>query len=187
MEVETTSIAGVLLFTTARFGDERGFFSTVYARDAFVEAGLPGQFVQDNHSKSGPAGTVRGLHFQSPPHAQGKLVRVVRGSIIDVAVDIRLGSPTYGRHVAAEISAENWRQIYVPPGFAHGFCTLESDTEVIYKVTSAYAPSSEGGLAWNDPNLGIQWPVRASDAVLSARDHEWPKISEFASPFSYTR
>lgn len=184
MEIEPTTIDGVIVLTPRKFGDERGFFSAVYAEDAFATAGITERFVQDNHSRSGPVGTVRGLHFQSPPEAQGKLVRVVRGAVLDVAVDIRDGSPTFGQHVSVELSAENWKQIYVPPGFAHGFCTLQPETEVVYKVTSGYAPASEGGLQWNDPALGIDWPVAPAKALLSERDQAWPGFEGFRSPFS---
>ena len=168
---------------TTRLGDQRGFFSEVYSRRAFAEAGMDIGFVQDNHSSSAARGTVRGLHFQTPPRAQDKLVRVVRGSAYDVAVDLRRGSPTYGRHVGAVLSAGNWNQILVPAGFAHGFMTLESDTEVLYKVSDYYAPDHEHGLLWNDPSLGIRWPIPERAAVVSDKDRRLPRFAEFSTPF----
>ena len=183
LQVEETRIPAVKIVTPRRFGDARGFFSEVYSRKAFEEAGLGFDFVQDNHSLSGPRGTVRGLHFQSPPFAQDKLVRVVRGRILDVAVDLRRSSPTFGRHVAVELSAENWRQLLVPAGFAHGFCTLEPDTEVLYKVTGYYAPSHDHGLAWDDPALGIAWPVAPQEALLSDKDRRQPRLADLPAVF----
>lgn len=180
--VEKTALEGVVLITPDKFGDERGFFSETYNAAALAAHGIDCAFNQDNQSLSATPGTLRGLHFQKPPTAQTKLVRVARGAILDVAVDIRTGSPTYGRHVAATLSSENWTQILVPKGFAHGFCTLEPDTEVIYKVDAPYSPDDEGGLAWDDPKLGIEWPDFAG-AVLSGRDREWPGLDGFASPF----
>lgn len=150
------------------------------------DAGLDLAFVQDNHSLSADVGTVRGLHFQLPPFAQDKLVRVVRGAIFDVAVDIRRGSPTFGRHVSAIVSAKEWNQILVPIGFAHGFCTIEPDTEVVYKVTNYYSPQHDRGLRWNDPALGIEWPDVAANAVLSERDARQPMWSELTEFFDYS-
>ncbi len=183
LQVEETAIPAVKIVTPRRFGDARGFFSEVYSRKAFQEAGIDLDFIQDNHSLSGPRGTVRGLHFQSPPHAQAKLVRVVRGRILDVAVDLRRSSPSFGRHVAVELSAENWRQLLVPVGFAHGFCTLEPDTEVLYKVTGSYAPSHDHGLAWDDPALGIAWPVAPEEALLSDKDRRQPRLADLPVVF----
>ena len=179
MQIEPTALAGVLVLTPARHGDARGFFSESWNRKTLREAGvnLP-EFVQDNHSLSAAAGTLRGLHFQAPPHAQGKLVRCVRGAIWDVAVDARRGSPTFGRHVAAEITAENWTQIWVPVGFLHGFCTLLPDTEVIYKVTAPYDRDAERGVVWDSPDLGIPWPVAPGEAVLSDKDRVLPRWSD---------
>ena len=134
---------------------------------------------------SGKRGAVRGLHFQAPPRAQAKLLRVVHGTIFDVAVDIRKGSPTYGGHVAVELSADNWKQLYVPPGMAHGFCTLTDRADVLYKTSDEYAPETEGGLLWNDPALRVSWPVTAADATFNARDAGWPTLAEFRSPFSW--
>ena len=165
--ITATSLPEVRLVLPDRFGDDRGFFSETYSRRAFAAAGIADEFVQDNHSVSLQKGVVRGLHFQVPPHAQAKLVRVTRGSIFDVAVDIRLGSPTYGRHVGAVLSAAKWQQIWIPEGFAHGFCTLEPDTEVLYKVTDYYAPECDRGLNWDDPALAIAWPVAPHEVVLS--------------------
>jgi dTDP-4-dehydrorhamnose 3,5-epimerase len=152
---------------------------------ALAGLGADISFVQDNHSLSLQPGVVRGLHFQAPPHAQGKLVRVPRGAIFDVAVDIRAGSPTYGRHVAAVLSAANWCQLWIPIGFAHGFCTLEPGTEVLYKVTDYYAPDYDRGVRWNDPRLGIDWPVTAADAILSAKDARNPLLAELPVHFRY--
>ena len=189
MSVAVTSlrIPDVKLLAPKRFGDQRGFFSEVYNRRALKEAGIDLDFVQDNHSLSGARGTVRGLHFQTPPFAQDKLVRVVRGSVFDVAVDVRRGSPTYGQHVSAVISAQEWNQILVPIGFAHGLMTLEENTEVLYKVTDYYAPDHDEGIRWNDPSLGIEWPIAEDAAVLSDKDQRQPLLGEFESPFEYGR
>lgn len=183
LQVEPTAIPEVKVIKPARFGDARGFFSEVYNRDRFFKAGLEFDFVQDNHSWSAKAGTVRGLHFQSHPFAQDKLVRVIRGRILDVAVDIRRSSPTYGRHVAVELSAENWLQLLVPIGFAHGFCTLEPDTEVLYKVTGSYSAEHDRGIAWDDPDLAIDWPVQADAAILSEKDLRHPHLTDLPAYF----
>jgi dTDP-4-dehydrorhamnose 3,5-epimerase len=185
VDVRSLAITDVKLITPKIFRDPRGFFSETYSKKALAEAGIPADFVQDNHSLSVQKGVVRGLHFQAPPHPQGKLVRVPRGSVLDVAVDIRIGSPTYGKHVSAVLSAENWAQMWVPAGFAHGFCTLEPDTEVVYKVTDYYAPDCDRGLRWNDPALGIDWPLSAADAILSAKDQANPPLDALQSPFRY--
>jgi dTDP-4-dehydrorhamnose 3,5-epimerase len=181
--IEETSIPAVKIATPRRNGDSRGFFSETYNRLDLIAAGIDLEFVQDNHSRSAQAGTIRGLHFQSTPFAQDKLVRVVRGRIFDVAVDIRRSSPTYGRHVAVELSAENWRQLLVPAGFLHGFCTLEPDTEVIYKVTNYYSAAHDFGAAWNDPDLAIAWPSEAANAFLSAKDAALPRLRDLPSYF----
>ncbi|WP_230530743.1 dTDP-4-dehydrorhamnose 3,5-epimerase [Microvirga roseola] len=178
LSVEPTAIPEVKIVTPKRFGDHRGFFSETYHRQRFAEAGIDTDFVQDNQSLSAAVGTVRGLHFQSEPFAQDKLIRVVRGSILDVAVDIRRSSPTYGRHVAVELSAENGRQLLVPVGFAHGFCTLEPDTEIQYKVSAYYSAAHDHGLAWDDPTVGIAWPVDPARAVLSDKDRRQPTLAE---------
>jgi len=183
MKVVSLSIPDVKILEPERFGDERGFLSETYNRRTFAMCGIELEFVQDNHSLSRPKGTIRGLHFQSPPFAQGKLVRVVRGSILDVAVDLRQGSPTYGKHVAAVISPNAWNQILIPIGFAHGFCTLEADTEIIYKTTNYYSPEHDRGVLWKDPDLRIEWPVSEEAAVLSSKDRCLPRLCEIVSPF----
>lgn len=176
----------VLHLTPKRFGDDRGWFTETFNVRNFARVGIAEPFVQDNHSLSRPVGTLRGLHFQTPPHGQAKLVRCIRGRILDVAVDVRRGSPTYGRHVAAELSAENGEQLFIPVGFAHGFVTLEPDTEVTYKVTDFYAPECDGGIRWNDPDIGIDWPLAAaSGPVLSPKDEKLPFLKDFDSPFPY--
>jgi dTDP-4-dehydrorhamnose 3,5-epimerase len=183
LDVEPTALPDVKIVRPKRVGDARGFFSEVYNRRAFAEAGIALEFVQDNHSLSASAGTVRGLHFQTAPFAQDKLVRVSRGRILDVAVDLRRSSATFGQHVAIEVSAENWLQLLVPVGFAHGFCALEENTEVIYKVTQYYSAPHDKGILWNDPALGIAWPDAASDATLSTKDQQLPRLSECPDVF----
>ena len=183
MQVEHLNIPEVRLLSPRKHGDRRGFFSETYNRKALAVIGIDTDFVQDNHSYSADKGTVRGLHFQTPPFAQDKLVRVVRGSVFDIAVDLRQGSPTYGRHVSAVLSAQAWNQILVPIGFAHGFMTLEPDTEVIYKVSNYYAPDHDKGLLWNDPALGINWPLADDEAVLSDKDSKLPRLAELVTPF----
>lgn len=183
MIVEDTALAGVRIITPTKHGDHRGFFSETYNRKALAAAGVDLEFVQDNHSLSAQTGTLRGLHFQTPPFAQDKLVRVARGAILDVAVDLRAASATYGRHIAVSLSAENWRQLLIPIGFAHGFCTLEPDTEVVYKVTGAYSAEHDRGLAWDDPALGIVWPVAAERVVLSDKDRKHPTLRDLPAIF----
>ena len=183
MIVEDTAFAGLKIITPARIEDHRGMFSEVYNRRSFEEVGIDLVFVQDNHSRSLEAGTVRGLHFQAPPYAQDKLVRVIRGRILDVSVDIRASSPTFGQHFAIELSADNWRQMLVPVGFAHGFCTLEAHAEVLYKATNYYSPAHEMGLAWDDPVLGIRWPVAAGVVVLSNKDRRLPLLKDLPPAF----
>lgn len=178
MQIEDTAIADVKLIVPKFFRDDRGFFVETWRQDRLEAAGVHIDFVQDNHSMSATPGTIRGLHFQTAPHAQDKLVRCVRGAILDVAVDIRKGSPTFGRHVAVQLSAEDGRQLLVPKGFAHGFCTLEPMTEVIYKVSAYYAPQCDKGLAWDDPALGIVWPIGPADVVLSAKDKTQPRLAD---------
>ena len=170
------AIPEVLLIEPKRIGDARGFFSETFRADRLAECGFEVPFVQDNHSLSAQVGTLRGLHYQRPPHAQDKLVRVIRGAILDVAVDIREGSPTFGQSVSAEISGENGLQILVPKGFAHGFVTLEPDTEVIYKVTDYYAPECDAGIVWNDPDLAVDWKLKG-EPVLSAKDIALPRFT----------
>jgi dTDP-4-dehydrorhamnose 3,5-epimerase len=183
-EVIPQALPDVLLIVAKKFGDARGYFMETYSHRRLEAAGFSGAFVQDNQSFTAAVGTVRGLHFQAPPHAQAKLVRVTRGAILDVCVDIRRGSPTFGQHVTAELSADNNAQLLVPVGFAHGFQTLVPDCEVLYKVTDFYAPQAEGGLIWNDPALGIPWPIDADRAALNARDASWPRLADLNSPFS---
>jgi dTDP-4-dehydrorhamnose 3,5-epimerase len=178
MKVERLAIPEVMLVTPPRFGDARGFFSETYNAARFTQAGIPDVFVQDNHSLSASTGVIRGLHCQIAPHVQGKLVRCVKGAIWDVAVDIRTGSPTYGQHVAAELSAENWQQLWVPGGFLHGFCTLQPDTEVIYKVTDVWNKECERGVIWDDPDLALPWPVAPGAAVLSEKDAVLPRLAQ---------
>jgi len=182
---DVEEIEGLLLIEPERFGDHRGFFSETYNARDLAGRGFRETFVQDNHSLSAEAGTVRGLHFQSPPFAQAKLVRVVRGAILDVAVDIRRGSPTFGDHAAVELSAENWRQLLVPAGFAHGFVTLTPATEVIYKVTDHYAPDHDHGILWCDPALGIDWGIAPEAALLSDKDRVQPLLAGITSPFVF--
>ena len=183
MQVEHLNIPDVRLLSPRKHGDRRGFFSETYNRKALAVFGIDIDFVQDNHSYSVDKGTVRGLHFQTPPFAQDKLVRVARGSVFDIAVDLRQGSSSYGRHVSAVLSADAWNQILVPIGFAHGFMTLEPDTEVIYKVSNYYAPDHDKGLLWNDPALGINWPLPDDEAVLSEKDRKLPRLAELVMPF----
>lgn len=186
MDIERASIPDVLLIRPKKFGDDRGFFSETFRTSTLREAGVDLDWVQENHSFSAARGVVRGLHFQAPPAAQAKLLRVTRGAILDVAVDIRRGSPTYGEHVAAELSADNWTQIFVPAGFAHGFCTLTQDTEVLYKVSAYYSAATEGGVLWRDPALGIEWPIAPEGATLSDRDRLWPNLKDLQSPFDFS-
>ncbi|MGZ8363059.1 MAG: dTDP-4-dehydrorhamnose 3,5-epimerase [Caulobacteraceae bacterium] len=175
-DITPLSIPDVLMITPARPGDERGFFSETCNRRTLAQAGFDKAFVQDNHSYTASRGVLRGLHFQRDPHAQDKLIRVTRGAVFDVAVDIRRGSPTFGQWVGTELSAENWRQLLVPAGFAHGFVTLTPDVEVLYKVTDYYAPECEGGIAWNDPALNIGWPIDPAEVTTNARDSAWPRL-----------
>ena len=185
MDIQPTEIADVKVLVPVRHGDHRGFFSEVYNRKWLQEAGISIDFVQDNHSRSAERGTMRGLHFQVPPFAQAKLVRVVRGAVFDVAVDLRRGSPTFGRHVTVTLSAEAGNQVLVPVGFAHGLMTLKADTEVVYKVSDHYAPDHDRGILWNDPALGIEWPIPAAEAVLSDKDRAQPLLADFETPFAY--
>ena len=178
--------APVFIIPPKRHGDARGWFTETYNRDTFAALGITSIFVQDNHSFSRSAFTLRGLHFQTPPHGQDKLVRCIRGRIFDVAVDVRAGSPTWGRWVAAELSAQNGRQLFVPRGFAHGFLTLEPDCEVTYKCSSLYAPEADGGICWSDPTIGIDWPLPPGvKPQLSPKDAALPPLAGLASPFPY--
>ena len=184
MLVEDTALRGVKIVTPARHGDARGFFSESWNARAMAEAGLDYDFVQDNHSMSAAAGTLRGLHFQAPPHAQAKLVRCGRGALFDVAVDIRAGSPTYGRWVGVELSYENGRQLMIPAGFLHGFVTRAPDTEIIYKCTDYYAPACDGAVRWDDPEIGIDWNLGGLEPVLSEKDAAAPSLAELGRVFT---
>ena len=182
MKFERLAIPEVVLFSPARHGDARGFFSETWTARAMQDAGVDLPFVQDNHSMSQARGVLRGLHCQLAPHAQGKLMRVVKGSIWDVAVDARHGSPSFGRHVAVELSAANWQQLWIPPGFLHGFVTLEPDCEVVYKTTGYYDKASERAVAWNDPDLALPWPVPAAELQLSEKDkvaQSWAEMTNW--------
>ena len=184
MQVLHSSLSNVFKVLPTRHGDHRGFFAETYSQGAYAALGVGVSFVQDNHSLSAAEGTVRGLHFQAPPRAQAKLVRCGRGAIFDVAVDIRRGSPTYGRWAGYTLSAENGAQLYIPVGFAHGFATLEPDSEIIYKCSDYYAPETEGALRWDDPDIGIEWPL-TSAPVLSGKDAAAPLLAGFNSPFTF--
>jgi dTDP-4-dehydrorhamnose 3,5-epimerase len=182
MQIERFNIEGLALIVPTKHSDQRGFFSETCRSDVLAAAGIRFEFVQDNHVYSADRGVLRGLHFQIPPRAQGKLVRCTRGAILDVAVDIRQGSPTSGRHVAVELSAANWKQLWVPPGFAHGYLTLEAHCEVIYKVTDYWAQDCERGIVWNDPSLAIDWGISSEHMILSDKDRGLPKLAEL-EPF----
>jgi dTDP-4-dehydrorhamnose 3,5-epimerase len=184
MEIAQTGLPGLVVLTPRRFGDHRGYFSETWSRARLAEAGIDLDFVQDNQSLSVEAGTARGLHFQAPPRAQAKLVRCGRGVLFDVAVDIRTGSPTYGRWFGVELSAENGKQLLIPAGFAHGFVTRVPETEILYKCSDGYAPETEGALRWDDPDLGIDWGL-AGAPVLSAKDAAAGAFKGFRSPFTY--
>ena len=183
MQITPLKLDGVLLIAPQRHGDERGWFSETFRASALAEAGFDRPFVQDNHARSTTRGILRGLHFQKPPAEQDKLIRTVRGSIFDVAVDIRQGSPTYGQWVGAELSADNGHQLLVPAGFAHGYCTLSEECEVLYKVTQYYTPSAEGALNWDDPAVGIEWPLPKTEIRTNARDGAAPVLADFKTPF----
>jgi dTDP-4-dehydrorhamnose 3,5-epimerase len=178
LNVEKLTLPDVLLLTPRRFHDPRGFFSETWNQTRFGDLGIPGPFVQDNHAVSTARGVLRGLHCQIGSNAQGKLVRVVRGSIWDVAVDIRRGSPTYGQHAGATLSADNWSQLWVPAGFLHGYCTLTDETEVIYKVTAPWDQEAERGVIWNDPNLSVAWPISREEIILSDKDQALPRLKD---------
>jgi dTDP-4-dehydrorhamnose 3,5-epimerase len=184
IDIELTRLPDVKIVKTKVFADTRGYFMETYSYPAFTAAGIMDQFVQDNASLSRECGTVRGLHFQLAPFAQAKLVRVAKGRILDVAVDLRSSSPTYGQHVAVELSSDNNFQLLVPVGFAHGFCTLEPNTEVQYKVSAPYSAEHDRGLAWNDPALAIAWPVDAADAILSEKDTKHPALADLPAYFA---
>ncbi len=183
VKITPLPLPGLLLIEPKRIGDHRGFFSETFRLDLFQEAAGPITFVQDNHSLTVETGTIRGLHYQAPPRAQGKLVRVVQGAIFDVAVDIRTGSATYGQHYSLTLSAENWLQLYIPPGFLHGFCTLTENCEVHYKTTDFYSAEHDRAIRFDDPELDVPWPPCARPESLSQKDHNAPQLSKNASPF----
>lgn len=183
LDVESMAIPDVRLVTPRRFSDSRGFFSETYNERVFNDAGINARFVQDNHSYSAERHTVRGLHYQAPPFAQAKLFRVLRGAVLDVAVDVRKESPTYGRWVSAMLSAENGKQIFVPHGFLHGFVTLQAHTEVAYRVDAYYSKTSDGAVLWNDPDLAIDWGIEPNRAILSDKDTTATAFRDFSSPF----
>jgi dTDP-4-dehydrorhamnose 3,5-epimerase len=185
MRVTPTELPDVKLIVPKKFEDARGFFVETYSQRVLAEHAIDTVFVQDNRSLSRPAGTVRGLHFQTAPFAQDKLIQVIRGSILDVAVDIRTGSPTFGRHVAVTLSADDPTQMLVPVGFAHGFCTLEPDTEVMYKVSAFYSGAHDRGIYWNDPALAIAWPVAPDQAILSDKDTRNPMLADLPPLFHH--
>ena len=186
LQVEETDIPDLVILTPRRFGDTRGFFSESWNKRVMADHGLDYDFVQDNHSLSAQVGTVRGLHFQAPPHAQAKLVRCGRGRLFDVAVDIRKGSPTFGKWVGVELGFENGKQLMIPTGFLHGFVTREPDTEIIYKCTDYYAPETDGAIRFDDPDIGIDWGLEG-EAILSDKDAAAPLMRDFDSPFSWER
>ncbi len=183
LQVETFDIEGPRLITPARHGDARGFFAEVFRQDWFDGPGPSPVFVQDNHSRSRGRGVIRGLHYQAPPHAQGKLVRVTRGAVYDVVVDVRRGSPSYGRHLGVELSEGNGAQLWAPPGFLHGFCTLGEETDFLYKVTAYYHPQSDGAVAYDDPDLAIAWPLNGEPAQVSDKDRRAPRFADLPSLF----
>lgn len=183
IKVKSLAIADVKTIHLTKFEDSRGFFSETYNKKALAEAGIVLDFVQDNHSSSCAAGTIRGLHYQIHPFAQDKLVRVVRGRIFDVAVDIRSSSPTFGKWVVAELSADTWNQMMIPIGFAHGICTLEPDTEILYKVTNYYSPQHDFGIRWDDPDLKISWPTATERVTLSEKDSKLPLFRDLIHQF----
>lgn len=183
--ISATTLPGLLLIQPRRFSDSRGYFSETWNRRTLADHGIDLDFVQDNHSLSHAAGTIRGLHYQSPPHAQAKLVRCGRGSLLDVAVDIRRGSPAYGNWFSAELSAENGTQLLIPEGFLHGFVTLERDTEIVYKCTDYYAPECDGAIRFDDPDIGIDWGIDPNLAILSDKDAAAPLLRDIESPFKY--
>ncbi len=185
MRIETTPLPGVLILSPPRFSDARGWFSEVWNRRTLAAQGIDIDFVQDNHSCSRDTGTVRGLHFQAPPHAQAKLVRCGRGRVLDVAVDIRRGSPTFGNWTGVELSAGNGRQLFIPAGFLHGFVTREPDSELLYKCSDYYAPECDGTVRFDDPDLAIDWGIDAATAILSDKDRAAPAFRNFATPFLY--
>jgi len=182
LDLRPLSLPDVMLIHAGRVCDQRGYFAETYVRRDFVAAGIANDFIQDNQSGSSTPGTVRGLHFQVPPYAQAKLIRVLRGRVFDVVIDLRLSSPAYGQHLTVELK-ESDDQLFVPAGFAHGFCTLEPDTLVVYKVDKVYSAAHDRGINWADPDLGVRWPIKESEAVLSDKDRILPRLCELETPF----
>jgi dTDP-4-dehydrorhamnose 3,5-epimerase len=185
VEVRRLDLPGVLEVRPTRHGDERGFFSEVWNRERWREAGIDQEFVQDNHSLSKERGVLRGLHYQAPPVAQAKLVRVTRGAVFDVAVDIRSGSPTFGRWVSTILSAELWNQLFIPAGFAHGFLTLEPESEVVYKVSAAYSAEHDRAIRFDDPDIAIEWPIEAHELTLSDKDRSAPRLADVETGLTF--
>ena len=185
VEVQQLELQGVMEIQPARYADDRGFFSEVWSRERWREAGIDTDFVQDNHSLSKEKGVLRGLHYQAPPMAQAKLVRVIRGAVFDVAVDIRAGSPTFGRWVSTVLSAERWNQLFIPVGFAHGFLTLEPNSEVAYKVSEAYSAEHDRAIRFDDPDIAIDWPAATDQLILSDKDRAAPKLVEVQTGFTF--
>ena len=185
MDIRDSSLSDVKIIDPGRHRDERGWLSEIWNPAALADIGLDIVFVQDNQSHNPRAGAVRALHFQHPPHAQGNLIVCLSGRIYDVALDLRVGSPSYGEHVGLEMHADDTRQIWIPPGFAHGYCALEPGTRVLYKLTAPFAPEASGGILWNDPALGIEWPLSGLDVMVNERDEKWPTLAAFESPFRW--
>jgi dTDP-4-dehydrorhamnose 3,5-epimerase len=185
VEVRRLDIDGVLEIQPARYADDRGFFSEVWNRERWREAGIDTEFAQDNHSLSKERGVLRGLHYQAPPMAQAKLVRVTRGAVFDVAVDIRTGSPSFGRWVATILSVEQWNQLFIPAGFAHGFLTLEPDCEVVYKVSAPYSAEHDRAIRFDDPDIAIDWPIATNQLILSAKDRSAPRLVEVQTGITF--
>ena len=184
-EVRALDLDGVLEIRPDRFEDDRGFFSEVWNKERWRDAGIETEFVQDNHSLPRRRGVLRGLHYQAPPLAQAKLVRVTRGSVFDVAVDIRAGSPTFGKYVSTILSVERWNQLFIPAGFAHGFLTLEHESEVIYKVSAQYSAAHDRAIRFDDPDIAIEWPIEVGEMTLSDKDRAAPYLADAATGFSY--
>jgi dTDP-4-dehydrorhamnose 3,5-epimerase len=187
VQVEPTDLPGVVIVRTRWFEDARGSFSEVYNQADFLAAGLPSGFIQENHVVNPVAGTVRGMHFQRPPFAQAKLIRVVKGAVLDISIDIRQGSPNYGRCVAVALSSTDRNQLFIPAGFAHGYCTIEPGTEIVYRVDAPYNPEAEAGVSWDDPDLGIVWPIARERVLISERDRLLPRLAEIPAFFTYDK
>ncbi len=185
MKIEPTELAGVFMIEAEPFGDARGLFADIYDAAVFKDAGIADDYIQDAVTRSTKKGTVRGLHFQRPPFAQSKLVRVQKGAVFDVVLDLRPKQPTYGRHITLELTDKNWRAVRIPVGCAHGFCTLAEGTEVVYKIAGAYSADHGDGILWHDPDLGIDWPLDAEAVTVSERDTKWPRLSDRQDGFDW--